>query len=81
MMEKWQSAFTAKPIFQGSGDGGISSCKTGACPPTVNSDGDGTLMLEARGGAVTFKSSECGATDLCELAQAVDAMMEKFDPI
>ena len=47
----------------------------------MNSDGDGTLMLEARGGAVTFKSSECGATDLCELAQAVDAMMEKFDPI
>ena len=55
----------------------------GGCNPSVAVvEGAGAkpiLEIKALGGGVTFETEQCGATDLCEMARKVDALLEKFD--
>lgn len=50
-----------------------SSCNSGSCAPTVESEGDDVLFT-ARKGTVRVDTQDCGKVDVCALAKAVDAI-------
>ena len=54
-----------------------------ACNPSVAVvEGAGAkpvLEIKALGGGVTFETEQCAATDLCEMARKVEALLQKFD--
>lgn len=66
-----------QPPSRNCGGGGSSS----SCTPTVEADGEGTLMLNAFGGKVMLESEECSSTDLCEIIRTFKALLQRFADI
>lgn len=53
-------------VVEGGGGGG------------VEASASQVLAIKALGGGVTFETEHCDATDLCEMARKVDALLKKF---
>jgi hypothetical protein len=45
---------------------------------SLQADSNMDLMLRALGGEVVFETARCERIDMCELAEKVDAVLEKF---
>lgn len=84
------ASFTSQPVVTslggcGSADGlgspGNGSATTSTCPDraTLTGTAGGDVVIKSK--KFTFESDECGATDVCETQQVVQAMYKKFtDP-
>lgn len=76
----------AVPAGGGKGAAAAAGCggaNAAACNPSVAVvEGAGAkpvLEIKALGGGVTFETEQCAATDLCEMARKVEALLQKFD--
>jgi hypothetical protein len=47
------------------------------CKPNIEA-ADGGIALVAGAGKLSFQSSECVATDLCEMARDIEGLKAKF---
>jgi hypothetical protein len=48
-----------------------------ACQPNIEA-ADGNIALVAGAGKLSFQSSACAATDLCEMARDIEGLKAKF---
>jgi len=71
---EWQQA-KAEPVPQADSDAGGCNPVAGTCTPVLEADGT-AMKLTAED--ITFSSSECTETNLCELSQQVASLAEKF---
>lgn len=55
----------------------MNRCPSDTCAPEVSSNGE-SLQLNARGGSIVLETAECQATDLCDLAKNVKALLSKY---
>jgi len=72
-------AFAARPSIAPASGLACGEKDAAACAPSVQSDGNGDLILAAPAGAVSFQTSECEVTDLCKLQREHKSLMDKFD--
>ena len=50
-----------------------------SCAPEVSATDTADLALTAKSGRVLMQTDACGATDMCVLVQAVQAMLDNFN--
>lgn len=72
-------AFAARPSIAPASGLTCGEKDASACAPSVQSDGNGDLILAAPAGAVSIQTSECEVTDLCKLQREHKSLMDKFD--
>ena len=68
-VEAWMSSFTPGGKVDNRGDGTVA--------PVITAENQ-NVMFSASNGDVTFLSAGCDATDLCDLAKAVEGLQAKF---
>ena len=73
LLEAWAASMMTAP-----GRGAATGSRPSGQPPQVRGEGEAVIMAA---GTVSFESSQCAQTDLCDLARDVAAIKGKFDPV